>query len=284
MPRCGTLFLGVLILLTAAAVQTAAASETGPVGMTGSVDPHFEPAPGPLIPVPKTIPPETGRGVHISGLPRNRVPGPSRKGGTYTARILIRTAVRRTPGGRAIWVARGFAKWSGGAQMLMVLGSRTRHGKQWLKVRLPNRPNGNSGWLPRDRVSLTHSPNYLVVDRSRKILVIYGRRGKRQARFRVVVGKPGTPTPVGLFALYDRVRQIDPRGFLGPWAVPLTAHSEKLRRFDGGNGLVALHGRAGASLYDPLGSARSHGCVRMNNSRIRQVIKLTMGTAVRIHK
>lgn len=282
MGRSGTLFLGVLILL-AAAVIPAAATAGEPAG-SGPVDPHFVPAPGPLIPVPETLPPNIDRGAHISRLPGNRVPGPSRKGGTWTARILIRTAVRRTPGGRPIWVAKGFAKWSGGAQMLMVLGSRSRHGEQWLKVRLPNRPNGNSGWLPRDRVSLTHSPNYLVVDRSRRILVIYRTGGKRQARFRVVVGKPGTPTPVGLFALYDRVRQSDPAAFLGPWAVPLTAHSEKLRRFDGGNGLVALHGRAGASLFDPLGSALSHGCVRMNNSRIRQVVKLTMGTAVRIHR
>ncbi|MDQ2701109.1 MAG: L,D-transpeptidase, partial [Actinomycetota bacterium] len=57
-----------------------------------------------------------------------------------------------------------------------------------------------------------------------------------------------------------------------------------LRRYDGGPGLVAFHGRSGASLLDPLGSARSHGCVRMNNRRIIQMAGYPMGTAVRIQK
>lgn len=247
-------------------------------------DPQLAPVPVPDEPVPARVGSGTDRGIHVSSLPRNRVPGPSRKGGTYTARILIRTAVRRSPGGKPFWVAKAFAKWSGGTQQLMVLGSKTRDGEQWLKVRLPGRPNGSSGWLPRDRVILGHSPNYLVIDRSRRKLTIYGRNGRRKARFKVVIGKRSTPTPVGLFAIYDRVLQSERHGFVGPWVVPLTAHSDQLRRFDGGPGLVALHGRDGASFLDPLGSARSHGCVRMNNNRIRQVVKLDLGTAVRIRQ
>ena len=165
----------------------------------------------------------------------------------------------------------------------MVLGSRTVRGKLWLKVRLPIRPNGSKGWIPRDRVQLARSPHYIVIDRSRRTVTIY-RNGRRKSRFRVVVGAPSTPTPLGLFAIQDKARQPDPGGFIGPWAVPLTAHSEVLRRFDGGPGLVALHGRAGASLLDPLGSARSNGCVRMGNGRISGITRLMLGTAVRITK
>lgn len=256
------------------------ASAAGPTA--DSPDPHFVPAPGPLRSVPGRIGPGTDRGLHLSGPAAAPVPGPSRKGGSFTARILIRTVVRDRPGGKPIWVARGWAKWSGGFQQLMVLGSRMWKGNQWLKVRLPERPNGADGWLPRDRVALGHSPWYLSLDLSRRRLTVYGAHGRRKSSFEVVVGKPGTPTPTGLFAIYDRVRQSDPRGFIGPWAVPLTAHSVPLRHFDGGPGLVALHGRDGASFLDPLGSARSHGCVRMNNSRIRQIVKLAPGTAIRI--
>ena len=36
----------------------------------------------------------------------------------------------------------------------------------------------------------------------------------------------------------------------------------------GGPGRVAIHGRDGASLSDPLGSARSHGCIRIDNTSI----------------
>lgn len=249
----------------------------------GTTDPQLTPVPAPPGPAPTEIPEGTDRGIRASSLFKRRVPGPSRKGGTYIARILIKTGVQRRPRGKGIWIARTWTKWSGGAQKLMVLGSRIVKGRMWLKVRLPTRPNGRSGWLPRDRVQLSHSPHYLLIDRSQRMLRIY-RHGKRVARFRVVVGAPGTPTPVGLFALYDRVRQSNPNGFIGPWAVPLTAHSNQLKRYDGGPGLVALHGRAGASFLDPLGSARSHGCVRMNNSRIRQVVRVAKGTAVHIRK
>ena len=41
-----------------------------------------------------------------------------------------------------------------------------------------------------------------------------------------------------------------------------------LQQFEGGPGRVAMHGRGGASMHDPLGSARSHGCVRMQNRDI----------------
>ena len=87
-------------------------------------------------------------------------------------------------------------------------------------------------------------------------------------RFRAVVGARSTPTPVGLAAIYERVRQPNPRAFLGTWALHLTAVSDVLDNYGGGAGRVAIHGRAGASLADPLGSARSHGCIRVNNSNV----------------
>lgn len=225
-----------------------------------------------------------GPGVRISSLPGERVPGPSIGTGTYTARILIRTPVRRGPGrGEVIWRATGTTRWSGTEQRLMVLTSRTVKGHEWLKVRLPMRPNGLSGWIPRDRVQLSHSRRFILIDLSRRRLSIYA-PGRRLTRFRVVVGAPSTPTPRGLFAIYDRVRQSDPDGFTGPWVLPITAHSEQLRQFDGGPGVVGLHGRDGASLLDPLGSARSHGCIRMTNSRIRHLSRIMKGTAVRIRR
>ncbi len=222
------------------------------------------------------------RGIQVSRLPQKRIPGPARKTGTYTARILVGTAVRHRPGGKSVkWYARTRTKWSGSGQSLMVLKSSHLRGKTWLKVRLPIRPNGSSGWIPRDRVQIRRSARYIVIDRSSRKLKLY-RRGRVVARFRVVIGAPGTPTPLGLFALQDRVLQPDRKGFIGPWALPLTAYSEALRRYDGGPGLVALHGRSGASLRDPLGSARSHGCIRMNNGRIASLKGSPLGTAVRI--
>ncbi len=59
-----------------------------------------------------------------------------------------------------------------------------------------------------------------------------------------------------------------PDSFSGSWILALTAHSDVLRTFDGGDGLTAIHGRGGASLQDPLGSTRSHGCIRLRNRAI----------------
>jgi len=44
-----------------------------------------------------------------------------------------------------------------------------------------------------------------------------------------------------------------PNAFLGSWILPLTARSDALQQFDGGDGTVGIHGRGRASLLDPLG-------------------------------
>ncbi|MEA2220249.1 MAG: hypothetical protein QOJ35_2875, partial [Solirubrobacteraceae bacterium] len=81
----------------------------------------------------------------------------------------------------------------------------------------------------------------------------------------------------------ERARQADPSGFVGPWALHLTAHSDVLTNYGGGPGTVAIHGRSGASLLDPLGSARSHGCVRVANDDVSWLARtVRVGTPVLI--
>ncbi len=47
--------------------------------------------------------------------------------------------------------------------------------------------------------------------------------------------------------------------------IPLTAYSDTYTEYQGGPGRVAIHGRGGTSLDAPLGTAASHGCVRISN-------------------
>jgi lipoprotein-anchoring transpeptidase ErfK/SrfK len=115
-------------------------------------------------------------------------------------------------------------------------------------------------------VILRPTPWRIVVSTADRSLSVY-RRGRLVRRVQVVVGKPSTPTPVGLFSIIGA--WPDPPGaFLGSWILALTAHSDALQQFDGGDGTVGIHGRGGASLLDPLGSAASHGCIRVDNSSI----------------
>src|SRR5262249_54501567 len=87
--------------------------------------------------------------------------------------------------------------------------------------------------------------------------------------FWAVVGKRSTPTPEDLGAIYERNRQPSAQGFEGPWILALTLLSNKLHSFEGGPGRVAIHGRGGESLLNPLGTAASHGCLRISNGPIR---------------
>jgi lipoprotein-anchoring transpeptidase ErfK/SrfK len=184
----------------------------------------------------------------------------------WTATLTYPTAARSAPrrGARRIARVTTTAAWDGGPVGLLVLGARRDGaGHLWVRVQLPERPNGRAGWIDADYAKLSRTPWRIVIDRGRRRATAF-RAGRPVRSWRVVVGKPSTPTPRGLFAVYERVRQ-SPGSELGPWVLQLTAHSNTLMNYGGGPGRVAMHGRSGPLLADPLGSARSHGCVRMQN-------------------
>lgn len=173
----------------------------------------------------------------------------------------------RPAAGRRVWTVPVATSWSAEPQVLLVLGSAIHRGREWLRVLLPIRPDGATGWIPRDDAMLSATRLWVTVDKAARAVKVYD-RGRLIRRFEAVIGTPATPTPDGLAAIYEKDRQPDAAGFLGPWALPLTALSNVLYNFGGGPGRVAIHGRAGASLLDPLGSARSHGCIRIDNGPI----------------
>jgi lipoprotein-anchoring transpeptidase ErfK/SrfK len=230
-------------------------------------------------PPPSTI--STGGGVDAGA--RAAIAAPSRRDGSTVARIVAPIGARAEPGGgRVVWRVGVETAWSGQPQVLLVLGSAVADGREWLRVLLPIRPAGTDGWIPRDDVVLRSTPYWVTVDKSSRTVTTY-RAGRVVRRARAVVGKPATPTPNGLAAIYEKARQPDRHGFLGPWALPLTALSDVLRNFGGGPGRIAIHGRAGASFLDPLGSARSHGCIRIDNGLIVWMARhLPTGTPVEI--
>ena len=83
-------------------------------------------------------------------------------------------------------------------------------------------------------------------------------------RFRGVVGKPSTPTPRGRV-----LHRGGPRALLrrpgGPFALATSARSNVLQEFEGGPGQIALHGTN--NLSGALGTAVSHGCIRLSTER-----------------
>jgi hypothetical protein len=165
---------------------------------------------------------------------------------------------------------------------LVLATARDGEDRLWVRVRLPIRPNGTSGWVLADMVQLTSTPYRIEISTAHRVVRLR-RLGRIVRSFRAVVGMPRYPTPHGLFSIGERVPQPDPRGFLGPWALHLTAFSPTLLDFGGGPGTIGIHGRGGASLQDPLGSARSHGCIRIDNAGIRLLASVAReGTPVLI--
>jgi lipoprotein-anchoring transpeptidase ErfK/SrfK len=160
--------------------------------------------------------------------------------------------------------------------VLLTRGTRERGQVPWLKVLLPDRPNGSSGWVRRQDVELVQLRQRITVDLSDRELTYY-RKGELAHRFDVGIGAAVWPTPTGLFYVWARVPQANPNGVYGEYALGLSAFSV-LSDWPGG-GRVAIHGTT-----DPAdrGAAVSHGCVRVYNPDMRLLKKIPMGTPVRI--
>jgi lipoprotein-anchoring transpeptidase ErfK/SrfK len=222
-------------------------------------------------------------GTSVVRDPPPVIAAPSRTAGSTLAGIMGAAEARSRPGaGRRIWRVRTQTDWSSEPQVLLVMGSAYVHGREWVRLLLPIRPDGTTGWIPRANVVLLHTRYWVIVDRRSRTVAVQ-RNGHRLRRVRAVVGKAATPTPDGLAAIYEKDPQPDPTGFLGPWALPLTILSNVLHNFGGGPGRVAIHGRDGASLLNPLGSAASHGCIRIDNGPITWMAHhLPQGTPVEI--
>jgi lipoprotein-anchoring transpeptidase ErfK/SrfK len=170
--------------------------------------------------------------------------------------------------------------WGSPTPFLIDQARHTATGETWLKVLLPRRPNGSSGWVRRDQVRIRPVSHEVVVDLSSRTASLL--RSRRKIRsFRVGIGTAGTPTPTGRFYVTVKLRppQISADAY-GAWALGLSGYSEVHQTFGTGDGQIALHGT-----YQPwkLGQPVSNGCVRMDNETISLLAEtLPLGTPVTI--
>jgi lipoprotein-anchoring transpeptidase ErfK/SrfK len=171
---------------------------------------------------------------------------------------------------------------TGARTVLPVLGHAVGpNGGPWLRVMLPGRPNGSKGWIAqRGTVATTTRWRLAVHTESRRLLVY--REGRRLRAFGAVVGKPSTPTPHGQFFVEESVRM--PSGSPGaPFALALSARSNVFQEFEGGPGQIGIHGVA--NLGGTMGTAVSHGCIRIANRNVTWLAaRVPAGTVVTIRQ
>jgi lipoprotein-anchoring transpeptidase ErfK/SrfK len=150
---------------------------------------------------------------------------------------------------------------------------------RWLRVQLPIRPNGVTGYVRARAVETGRVRSRVVVDLSAKRLTLF-RRGRRVLATTVAVGSPATPTPTGRYYVNQRLISSDPGGPYGPAAIGISAHSTVLTGWTQG-GPIAIHGT-----NEPwsIGHAVSNGCIRLPNDTLERLFKIVPpGTQVIIH-
>ena len=153
---------------------------------------------------------------------------------------------------------------TGEQTVLPVLGAEGT----WLHVRLPGRPNSHTGWINSQATVAQTTSWHLVVKTSTRRVIVY-HHGRAVKSFLAVVGKPSTPTPHGQFFVEESI-QLAANDVGAPFALALSARSNVFQQFMGGPGQVALHGLD--NVGGDLGSAESHGCVRLADSSMRWLV------------
>ncbi len=210
-----------------------------------------------------------------------QVPGSA----THQLAVLLRTRrAYRMPNAdsREVGLLAARRPITGEETTVPVVGHSTgANGVRWLRVMLPGRPDGSTGWIAAQGTRKLSTSWYLAVDLALRSVSAY-RDAHLKRTFRAVVGKPSTPTPTGSFFVEEAVRlQMGEPG--GPFALALSARSNALQEFEGGPGQIALHGRE--NLGGTLGTAASHGCIRLDTAAIDWLAaRIRPGTPVTIYR
>lgn len=149
----------------------------------------------------------------------------------------------------------------------------------WLRVLLPVRPNGSTGWVRARDVRLGRHGYRIVVElAAHRITVMEGANVFLTEA--IGVGTSSTPAPGGLYYVKELLRPPNPNGPYGAYAYGLSGFSNQLTSFAGGAGVIGVHGTNDPS---SIGKNVSFGCIRMSNSGItRMAARLPLGTPVEI--
>jgi hypothetical protein len=206
-----------------------------------------------------------GTGVAISSEPAEGAQLAALKTGALTT-----TSRRQEPPRFVVARPRGSSlvlRTRPGGPVVARLGTSTEFGSpirlgvtkdrgRWLGVVSTRLPNGRLGWVRRKDVRLATTDISLVLDLSRRRLLL--KRGDRVVRRMVVgVGRSSSPTPRGRFAVTDKLSGYRYSPAYGCCIVALSAHQPNLPAGWRGGDRIAIHGTNNPA---SIGVASSAGC------------------------
>lgn len=238
--------------------------------------------PRPPIPVRQQQVASDGAGPALPARPAAARHPPSHRRRRPHALVRVRSAralaLRSAPGGSVI--GRLAPRTEFGTRRV-VLAAR-REGR-WLGVMSEQTGNGRLGWIDgrADGLSRAGTDFSLRADLSRRRVELR-HRGRVRAAIEVAVGRPGSPTPTGRFAVTDK---LSGRGF-GPYygccVLALSGRQANTPRGWRGGDRLAIHG---TDAPRSLGAASSAGCLRANDRDLRALMRrVPVGTPVTIRR
>jgi lipoprotein-anchoring transpeptidase ErfK/SrfK len=216
---------------------------------------------------PVTTPP--GKGAH---------PAPAASAGVTQVAIVLANSPRYdSPNHRVAGTV--LSTWEYRPSILPVIATRPG----WVRVRLPQRPNGSTSWLPADDVALNVTTYRIVVNVTRKRLALYN-HGKLVFTAPAGIGTTTDPTPRGHYFLAFDEAPPQPNPGYGPFIMVTSAHSPNIADWEGsGDALIGIHGPLGEDTAIGAGGARiSHGCIRLHEPAQVKLRAVPPGTPIDI--
>ena len=180
------------------------------------------------------------------------------------ARVTGPIAFREEPGGKPLGRV-GRKTEFGGPRFLGVTGRRDG----WLRIVIPERENGEHAWIREEKAKLFGTDVSVHIDRSARRLTV--RDGDRLVlRIPVAVGRAEHPTPVGRYAVTDKLAMGGPGTTYGCCALALTGHQTDLPSGWAGGDRLAIHGTSDPS---SIGLPASTGCLRAGDRDLRRLMR-----------
>jgi lipoprotein-anchoring transpeptidase ErfK/SrfK len=171
------------------------------------------------------------------------------------------------------------ANWYGYPSILAVVSTIPN----WVEVRLAQRPNGSTTWVPQSDVTLSDTPYRIVVDLATEHLTV-DEYGKQIMDFPAGIGTPDDPTVTGDY--FVTMIAPAPNAGYGPFVLVTSAHSDSITDWSAsGDAIIAIHGPITSyddSLIGTTGAAISHGCIRLHDADLGQLSVVPPGSPVDI--
>src|SRR5829696_3221437 len=209
-------------------------------------------------------------------LPAAPALAPKRKPRPRWRSVVVRESVplRERPNGRL--VTRVGARTEFGSTRVMSVAARRG---RWLGVVSTAMPNGKLAWVHEKNGGLRfrRAAYSLHAELSGRRLEL--RKGGRVIRrISVAIGRPGSETPTGRFAVTDKLRGGTYGPYYGCCILALNAHQPKLPAGWQGGNRIAIHG---TNSPGTIGSPASAGCLRAADSDLEVLMRrVPLGTPV----